>query len=332
MADIRTFLSLDGLKSYDGKLKTWVQEQDLASIAEAVKQAKNHADGKDAAIAAAKNAADAAQADVDALEEYVGTIPAGAGVADVIGYVDKKTSGIASDAALSTLTDRVDAAEGEIDAIQADYLKKADKEALQTQITSNKNALDTLNGTGVGSVKKQIDDAFNDFSTKVSDDGVVNSYKELIDWAAKHGGEAAEMAAGIEENKTAIDGVKKLVGSLPEGVSAQTVVALVQELVSAEETRATGAENALGGRVGTLETDIAKKATKEELATLEATVNTKASQADLDKLAGRVTTAEGNITNHGTEISAVKERVDAVEAFNSEWKEITTEQINAMFA
>ena len=26
-----------------------------------------------------------------------------------------------------------------------------------------------------------IDDAFNDFSTKVSDDGVVNSYKELID-------------------------------------------------------------------------------------------------------------------------------------------------------
>lgn len=72
-----------------------------------------------------------------------------------------------------------------------------DAKATQADLNTLSGKVDVLNGTGVGSVKKAIDDAFNDFSTKVSDDNVVNSYKELIDWAAKHGGEAAEMAASI---------------------------------------------------------------------------------------------------------------------------------------
>lgn len=70
--------------------------------------------------------------------------------------------------------------------------------ALQTAISNNTAAIETLNGIGVGSVKKAIDDAFNDFSTKVTDDAVVNSYKELIDWVAEHGAEATEMAASIQ--------------------------------------------------------------------------------------------------------------------------------------
>lgn len=72
-----------------------------------------------------------------------------------------------------------------------------DAKATQADLNTLSGKVDVLNGTGVGSVKKAIDDAFNDFSTKVSDDNVVNSYKELIDWAAKHGGEAAQMAASI---------------------------------------------------------------------------------------------------------------------------------------
>ena len=47
-------------------------------------QAKAYADGKDAAITAAKNAADAAQADVDALELKVGTVPADKTVVQMI--------------------------------------------------------------------------------------------------------------------------------------------------------------------------------------------------------------------------------------------------------
>lgn len=93
--------------------------------------------------------------------------------------------------------------------------------------------LDTLTGEGEGSIKKMIDDAFNDFSTKVTDDGVVNSYKELIDWAATHGSKAAEMASGISSNKTAIENLKKFVGELPKGATATTVVDYIAEAVAA---------------------------------------------------------------------------------------------------
>lgn len=54
-----------------------------------------------------------------------------------------------------------------------------------------------MNGTGEGSVDKKIDAKINEFATNISDDGVVNSYKELIDYVVEHGGEAATMAADI---------------------------------------------------------------------------------------------------------------------------------------
>ncbi len=76
-----------------------------------------------------------------------------------------------------------------------------------SDVTALSGKIDTLNGTGAGSVSKAITDAFNDFATKVSDDGVVNSYKELIDWAAEHGGDAAEMAASISNIESLLDGI-----------------------------------------------------------------------------------------------------------------------------
>ena len=90
--------------------------------------------------------------------------------------------------------------------------------------------LDTLTGDGEGSISKMIDAAINKFAT---DDNVVNSYKELIDWVAKHGPEATKMAGGISENKTAIADLKTLVGTLPEGATSTTVVAYITEAINA---------------------------------------------------------------------------------------------------
>ena len=78
-----------------------------------------------------------------------------------------------------------------------------------------------------------IDKAINKFATDVTDDNVVNSYKELIDWVAKHGPEATQMAGGISENKTAIADLKTLVGTLPEGATSTTVVAYITEAINA---------------------------------------------------------------------------------------------------
>ena len=57
-------------------------------------EAQGYADAKDSAIAAAKKAGDDAQADVDALEQYVGTFTAVGDETTVVGYVDAKIAAI----------------------------------------------------------------------------------------------------------------------------------------------------------------------------------------------------------------------------------------------
>lgn len=64
---------------------------------------------------------------------------------------------------------------------------------------------------GTESVDAKIKTAFDDFMAKVSDDGTVNTVKELIDYVADHGKAAADMAADITSLKelvgeTSVDG------------------------------------------------------------------------------------------------------------------------------
>lgn len=77
---------------------------------------------------------------------------------------------------------------------------------------------------GDESIDDQITAAINKFATDVSDDGVVNSYKELIDYVAKHGDEAANMAAditalqGLVGNKSVSDQINEAVSSKVDAV------------------------------------------------------------------------------------------------------------------
>ena len=132
--------------------------------------------------------------------------------------------------------------------------------------------LDALTGNGEGSINKKIDAAINKFATDVTDDDVVNSYKELIDWVAAHGPEATQMASGISENKTAIANLKTLVGTLPEGATSTTVVAYITEAINAlsigdyaKTTEVTAAINtalAAYAKTSDVNTSLAKKADK----------------------------------------------------------------------
>ena len=99
-----------------------------------------------------------------------------------------------------------------------------DDSKLKQRLSSAESAITTLNGEGLGSVKKQIDDAFNDFATKISDDNVVNTYKELIDYCATHSAEVAEIAGNIAANESAISLLETYVGKLPEDTDAQSVI------------------------------------------------------------------------------------------------------------
>lgn len=155
-----------------------------------LKQAKNYADGKDTAIAAAKKAGDDAAAAVTALENgkvkvnaeaitainnKIGTIPDGKTVAEAIEKA--KTDATYNDTALV----------GRVTAIEEDYLKGADKTALETAINTEKGRLDTfLNAAEVG-------------------DAAVDTLKEIQTYISTHGEAADEMVKNIAANKAAIE-------------------------------------------------------------------------------------------------------------------------------
>lgn len=212
MPTTNKFLSLTRLKQYDEKIKALIDNKDAATLASAKQYAAGLTDVYDAA--------GTAQTKVDELKN---------------GQVKTNTDAI-------TKLNGDEKVEGSVKKAVADAKAALEKKitdstyndsALSARVTANENAITTLNGEGEGSVKKAIDDAFNDFSTKVSDDSVVNTYKELIDYAAAHKGEAATMAGDIAKNKTAISNFSTLVGTLPEGTSAKTVVEYIDTKVGA---------------------------------------------------------------------------------------------------
>lgn len=136
--------------------------------------AKAYADGKDTAIAVAKKAGTDAQDAVNALSGKVGTVPENKTVVEMI-----------SDAqAAATYNDT----------------------EVKAGIKANADAITKLNGTSAveGSVDKKVADAINEFVTKVSDDQTVNTFKELIDYAADHKDEYSTLSGEVQANKTAI--------------------------------------------------------------------------------------------------------------------------------
>ena len=103
-------------------------------------------------------------------------------------------------------TDTVEGLQASVAGLQSDVAKlqeivgtDAGEDPLLTRVQTLEDAVEVLNSddTVEGSVKKIVTDEINAFATKVTDDDVINSYKELIDYVADHGSEAATMAADI---------------------------------------------------------------------------------------------------------------------------------------
>lgn len=155
-----------------------------------LKQAKDYADGKDAAIAEAKKAGtDAAAAAkaledgqvktntdaIDAINTKLGTIPADKTVIKMI--EEAKTAATYDDTAITK----------RVKAIEDDYLKTADKTELEGKITTEKERLDTFLGAA------EVGDA------------AVDTLKEIQDYITTHGEAADKMVKDIAANKTAIE-------------------------------------------------------------------------------------------------------------------------------
>ena len=130
--------------------------------------------------------------------------------------------------AVSTNATNIETNKTAIKAIQDDYLTSADRTQLQDSITqvsnkatANASAIEVLNGDGIGSVKQSIGNAFNEFAANVTNDGVVNTYKELIDYAATHNSEFVTLVGEVNTIKTDVSEIETDLSSYKTIVSDQ---------------------------------------------------------------------------------------------------------------
>ena len=283
------------------------------------------------------------QKEVDDLEVYVGTFTS-ENAKSVVEYIDEKTTGIASDAALTALGDRVTQAEKDIDAIEADYLKAADKTELEGKISEAQTAADNA----------------QDYAEGVAED-LAEAVEEL------------EGAIALKADQTALDAVSAVANAAVAKADYDVKVKALEDedariagLVATETERATGVEAGLDARLVEVETffktaegesldealdtlveiqkyldgegavadqmllDIAanKKAIEDHAATdhdfaaadatlkseLEGKINVKADASVVEAIDGRVEVVEGKVETLESEMDDAEGRLDVVEA------------------
>ena len=276
-------------------------------------EAQGYADSKNADIQAAKSAADAAQADVDALEAKVGTVPENKTVVEMIS--DAQAAATYDDTALK----------GRVSNIEKDYLKAADKTALSNTISGIDTAYkaadtalsnrvkaienDHLNAADKTELAKSIADVKSDVDTFLNAANIggeaIDTLKEIQDYISSDGTAAAEMTNKISALETAV-------GKAAEGEKPATglvkSVADNAAAIAAEKTRAEGVEANLA-QADTDNLAAAKKYADDALIALK--IGDYAKQSDLDTHTGNTTvhitaaertkwnTAEGKAHTHG---------------------------------
>lgn len=234
-----------------------------AALAELIAQIKN-------ADTVEKNRAIGVEDDIKAL---IGALPEGVSETNVVDYLERLISNEASarankigavgegtvkdyidgkvteiNGSATSLADRVTANEDAIDILNGEETVEG---SVAKALKDAKNYTDTKNTTMDGrvakleathapkgdgffkSVQEEVNEAINAFAEKVSNDGVVNSFKELVDWAAEHSSDAADMVTEIHENAAAITAENTRAAAREDAIEAQ---------VAAEVTRAQGKE------------------------------------------------------------------------------------------
>lgn len=190
----------------------------------------------------AKNAADAAQADVDALEAKVGTVPVDKTVVEMI--ADAQAAATYDDTAL---VGRVTTVEGKVTTLVGDDASKSAR---------------TIASEEVAKIVAGADTAYD-------------TLKEIADWISSHKTDATAMNSAIVALEAIVDGI----GDTEAGEKA-TVVAYVTDAIAALNIGdyAKAADlTALAGRVTTLE---GKAHTHSNKALLDTYTQTEANLAD----------------------------------------------------
>lgn len=324
---------VDAVEAIANKNKTDIEAINHAETG-ILKTAKDYADGKAAEV---QGNVDAVAEDLADLAEYVGTIPEGATATDIVGYVTEKTSGIASEGAMIELGNRVTQAEKDIDAIEADYLKAADKTELEGKITATQGEVDALEQTHAtdkaaleAAIALKADQTALDAVSGVANAAVKQAdydvkVKALEDEDARIVGLVESEAALAREEEGKLNARLVEVETFFKTAEGETLDEALDTLVELQ-TYLTGE----GAAADQMVKDIAanKKAIEDHVATdhdfaaadvtlkseLEGKIDLKADKTTVEGIDGRLTTAEGKITAAEGKITTLEGEMDAVEA------------------
>ena len=325
MADLKKFLDHAGVGTLWGKVVEKINAEVAAEAALAREAERVNA----AAAKAADDKAVAADNKAQAITDYVGTFTASEGVDTVIKYIDKKTTGIATDAALQELRTAVNGHSGDIDRIEdkvdgviEDYLTSDDKTELETAIGVNETAIAGITADYLkGADKTELSNAIAlkaDQTALEAVSAVANAAVKQTDYDAKMlllDAEDERIAGLIATEQDRAEGVEAGLDSrlveveaffkLAEGEKLDTALDTLVELQNYLESEGAVADQML--------LDIAKNATDiktnaddikaiaddylkdEDKTALEGAIALKADITTVNGIDTRLTTAEGDI-------------------------------------
>lgn len=134
---------------------------------------------------------------VSALETLVGDTAVATQIANAISALDLANTYETKGAAAQALTDAKAYAD------EKDATISASVEDLTEDVEANTAAIATLNGTGAGSVSKQVADAVAQIVSDAPE--AYDTLKEISDWITSHASSAAEMNSDIQALEAAMD-------------------------------------------------------------------------------------------------------------------------------
>lgn len=302
----KKIMTLAAQQYYDEKIKAHIDSKDAAALAAAKAYAESLAPNYDAAGTAASKVQELANGQVKLNTEAIAKLNADA---TTEGSVDHKIAAAktelngtiaAAQAAADKAQGEVDAVEGRMDTAEGDIsTMKGQIAALEagTYDDTEVRNLIKANADDIDAAEGRLDAAEAKLNTLVGDDAnksvrsIANEElaKQLIVEGAKESLDTlAEIAAWIQSHpddasamNKAIDDLEALVGALPAGVTATTIVGYIQEVVNAEKDRAEAAEAALSGRVATIEGNIGEGKVDDRIAAAKsAAISDAAAAAD----------------------------------------------------
>lgn len=244
-------------------------------------QAKSYADGKDAAIAAAKKAGDDAQAAVDTLAGKVGTVPADKTVVQMIS--DAQAAATYDDTALAG---RVTTAESDIDALEGLVGDKSVSVQIEEKITA-------LNLPTTYEAKGAAAQALTD--AKGYADGLNTAMDTRMD--AAEGKLTTLIGTDAGKSVRAIANEELVAQLIPETAAAS--LDTLQEIAAWIQAHP-GDASAMNAAIEALETKVGDDTVGAQInAAIEALkIGDYAKAADLTAAVGRITTLEGKSHEH----------------------------------